>query len=165
MKKIFFILVVATAIIVGCSKTSNPPTQFLEYNKFNLAGKYQITDLTFKTFGDTGVEVDVYDLDTVFSDCKKDDLIVFDTSNLFTYIDSMGTICDSADLIDFNNYAITNTNLISGIRTFEPSMLGPQTYLITSLTVNELNLSRLVEVPILGNLVRGTMRVKLTRKP
>jgi hypothetical protein len=166
MKKVFLLTtIISTGLIWGCTKKSNPDTVFLDYTKYSLAGAYKVTDLSFRTSGEDVIEYNVFNLDTIYKACKKDDILVFDTNNVFTYIDSTGNVCDSADKIEFNNYTITNTNLLSGVRTFEPAMFGPQTYLMQSLSVNKLILARPLEIPFMGNIISGTMKVTLTKQP
>ena len=159
MKKIFFVLL-TIVVVIACSKTENPATIYLPLTKENIAGSYKITDLTFK-FADTALEYSLYNVDTVFKSCKKDDIISFDTNYTYMYKDS-GTICDTLNTTSIATYVLTGPNLISNIKTIEPNY---STYIVQSLSINQLILTRTFVIPFFGGTKQGNLKVTLTKQP
>ncbi len=153
MKKIFFAVAIVVTVLACSKKTENPPTTYLSLNKYNIAGTYKVTALTFKP-NDSQIEYDVFNIDTIFKACQKDDLLSFDTNYIFNYADS-GTQCSSPQ--NFTGiYAINTPNLLS---------FASENFLVQSVSTTNIVLTQTETVPFLMSYITGTLKTTLTKQP
>lgn len=153
MKKIIFSIITLTVVLMACSKTENPATTYYPLDKYNLAGTYKITALTFKPDG-SQIEYDVYNIDTVFKACQKDDLLSFDTNYVFNYADS-GTQCNFPQNYT-GAYIITAPNLLSFMS---------ENFIVQSLSSSNMVLLKTETLPFLTGNITGIVKTTLTKQP
>ncbi len=138
MKKIFITLSVVALVIAACKKneTSTEPT--VPLTKANIAGTYKVTAATFTPSG-SSVDFNIFDDTSVYKTCKKDDLLIFDTTN-YRYSD-VGTICNPNGSTTSSPYTLKLPDTLT---------YGGTSYKIESLTASQIKISSSVTSPIAG---------------
>ncbi|MCX6208929.1 MAG: hypothetical protein NTZ59_05365 [Bacteroidetes bacterium] len=102
MKKLILTFSIVT-IIVACKKNEDNTAPSLPLTKSNIAGTYKVTAATFTPSG-SPLAFNVFDDTTAYKVCKKDDLLIFDTTN-YTYSD-VGTICSPNGSVSPSPYTL-----------------------------------------------------------
>ncbi|MCX6208928.1 MAG: hypothetical protein NTZ59_05360 [Bacteroidetes bacterium] len=153
MKRLFFAAFALTVVLMACTKTENPATTYLPLTKYNVAGTYKITALTF-TPNSSLIEYDVYNIDTIFKACQKDDLLIFDTNYVFNYADS-GTQCSMPQNYT-GVYVISSPNLLA----FEG-----ENFIVQSLSTTNLVITQSQTLPFLAGNIMGILKSTLTKQP
>lgn len=151
---LFFSVSILSITIISCSKTENPATTYVPLTKYTLSGTYKVTGLTFKP-NSSDVEYDVYNIDTIFKACQKDDLLSFDTNYVYNYADS-GVHC-SAPSNYSGVYTITAPNLLA---------FDGENFIVQSISVNQVIMyqTQTIAIPLLGVLT-GRLKTILTKQP
>jgi hypothetical protein len=149
MKKILLASFVVVAAIIACKKTENPaPSGELTLNKYNLAGTYKVTDATFN-------DASIFGIDTFYSPCKRDDLLMFDTFNLYTYADS-GIKCTPPGNKAPSTYGIKDPNILT---------YDGKSFIVQSITTSSVIISVDSSFKYLGNQMNGRFKLTLTKQP
>lgn len=131
MKKLL-IVAAAIGVYVACKKSENTPDTNLVLTKTNLAGTYLATDATFTD--ENGVSTSLFNIDTLYPKCKRDDEHIFDTTGasvglgVYTNKD-VGDSCTNPPKTTSGPCIITTSNQIT---------FGGVTYLVEKLTTTEL---------------------------
>lgn len=129
MKKMLMVVAAGAMLYVACKKDENPEVVNLVLNKYNLEGKFKISDATFTLDGST-LAISVYDS---IKACKRDNIHQFDTLMVYSEIDA-GDSCTSPPMTMSGSYTLTGANPAS------PTNInfGGVNYLVEKLTVSEL---------------------------
>lgn len=124
MKKILF-LFLAAGIFSSCDKNDDTATASLDVTMANIAGSYKITAATM-TSG--GVTADIFNNNSFFAACDRDDVYGFTSTGGYTVTDA-GVQCSPANT-DAGTYTVNTAA--------KTITIDGETWNVTSLTSSQM---------------------------